>query len=473
MWVMAIMIAIAVAGWFAVSCEPGKSNAERPVSEAEAALLAGMRERNHDADPVAVRMSVPIDGETVVADGYLDWRVPMLYARVPDGEGFNLVQAIPGLIATRADDEEAFTDLRVPEDGWTTRQMLSGAGTPLETTVDILASSLFTLTAERADDPTELEEKATWREEGIIDGEPVDSFRAPIMVETDTGETDTGETDQEGTAEQTGSSPEALYSLDGKGDLRRFQVNTGEANLSAVDFLRDVAFDPSGLVPVDLLGGAAIEPAAVEPELAETIAEVRRANWSGTATVDLTVPTGDGQVTTGEGTIDWRTMTAYLLLTDADATGTTGQRLFLARPGGYATLAHEGGERPETPPGEGWEAHALTDADASERFGPVESLVFRILEMATEEAEDADAIGEKAYLLRVDEIDDARVQVVEFPVAGDAEAAPGQSAFRYHLSEERLSEVEMMSYYGVASAELDYEDFPMAEIPMEVAEKIG
>jgi hypothetical protein len=472
MWVMAIIIAIAVAGWFAVSCTPGKSNAERPVNEAEAALLAGMRERNHDADPVAVRMSVPIDGETVVADGYLDWRVPMLYARVPDGEGFKLVQAIPGLIATRADDEEAFTDLRVPEDGWTTRQMLSGAVTPLETTVDILASSLFTLTADKADDPAELAEKATWREEGIIDGEPVDSFRAPIMVETDTDETDAGESDTSA-ASEAGASPEALYSLDEAGDLRRFQVNTGEANLSAVDFLRDVAFDSSGIVPVDLLGGAAIEPAAVEPELAETIAEVRHENWSSTATVDLTVPTGDGRLTTGEGTIDWRTMTAYLLLTDVDAAGASTQRLFLARPGGYATLAHEGGERPEAPPGEGWETHALADADASEQFGAVESLVFRLLEMAAEEAEDADAIGEKAHLLRVDEIDDARVQVVEFPVAGDAEAPPRQSAFRYHLGEERLSEVEMMSYYGVASAELAYEDFPMAEIPWEVAEKIG
>lgn len=467
MWVMAIIVAIAVAGWFAVSCTPGKTNAERPVNEEEAALLAGMRERNHDAEPVAVRMSVPLDGETVVADGYLDWAVPMLYARVPDGEGFKLVQAIPGLIATRADDEEAFTDLRVPEDGWTTRQMLSGAETPLETTVDILASSLFTLTADKADDPAVLAEKATWREEGIIDGEPVESFRAPIMVETDTAETG-----QEATGEGE-ASPEALYSLDAQGDLRRFQVNTGEASLSAVDFLREVAFDPSGLVPVDLLGGPTIEPVAVEPELAETIAEVRHENWSSSATVDLTVPTGNGQMTTGEGTIDWRTMTAYLLLTDADAAGASSQRLFLARPGGYATLAHEGGERPEAPPGGGWETHALTDEETSEQFGPVESLVFRLLEMAAEEAEDADAIGEKAHLLRVDEIDDARVQVVEFPVAGDAEAAPGQSAFRYHLSEERLGEVEMMSYFGVASAELADEDVTMTEIPWDVAEKIG
>jgi hypothetical protein len=281
------------------------------------------------------------------------------------------------------------------------------------------------------------------------------------------------ETDQEATGEKAGTSPEALYSLDAEGDLRRFQVNTGEANLSAVDFLREVDFDSSGLVPVDLLGGAAIEPVAVEPELADAIAEVRQQNWSSTATVDLAVPTGNGQMTTGEGTIDWRNMTAYLLLTDVDAAGASSRRLFLARPGGYATLAHEGGELPEAPPGVGWETHALADADVSEQFGAVESLVFRLLEMASEEAEDADAIGEKAHLLRVDEIDDARVQVVEFPVAGDAEAAAGQSAFRYHLSGDRLSEVEMMSYYGVASAELSDEDFPMVEIPWELAEQIG
>lgn len=452
MWVMAIIIAIAVAGWFAVSCGPGGANAERPVSEEEAALLAGMRERNHGAEPVAVRMSVPMDGETVVADGYLDWQFPLLYLRVPDGEGYRLVQAIPGLVATRADDEQAFGELRVPEDGWTTRQMLSGAGTPLETTVDILASSLFTLTSEKADDPAELAKQATWREEGIIDGEPVDSFRAPIMVETDGQE----------------AGPEALYSLDGQGDLRRFQVNTGEASLSAVDFLREVAFDPSGLVPVDLLGGPAIEPVAVDAALAETIAEVRQRNWSETAMVEMTVPTGDNQVATASGSIDWRTMIAYLHVTDAN-----GQRLVLAGPGGYAVRAAESDDLPETPPTEGWEAHALADEDAAATFGPFESLIYRLLEMSAEEAEDADAIAESAFLLRVDETGDGRVQVVEFPVAGDAEAAPGQSAFRYHLSDERLSEVEMMSYFGVASAELDYEDFPMVEIPWEVSEQIG
>lgn len=453
MWVMAIIVAIAVAGWFAVSCSPGRSNAERPVSEQEAALLAGMRERNHGDEPVAVRISVPTDGGTVTADGYLDWQVPMLYARVPDGEGHRLIQAIPGLIATRADDEAAFSELRVPQGGWTTRQMLSGAVTPLDTTIDILASSLFTLTSAQADDPAELAEKATWREEGVIDGEPVDSFRAPIMVESS----------QEGAA-----SPEALYSLDKAGDLRRFQVNTGESSLSAVDFLRDVELDATGLVATDLLGGPAIAPAAVSEDLAETIAHVREANWEETAEVELTVPTGDGQVTTGRGEIDWRTMTAYLHLTDA-----SGQRLFLARPGGYATRAAEGDELPETLPTDGWEAHALGDEDAAEQFGPVESLVFRILEMAAEDADDADAIAEQAFLLRTDEVDGESVDVVEFPVAGDAPANPGQSAFRYHLSGERLSEVEMMSYFGVASAALSPEEFPMVEIPWELAEAIG
>lgn len=452
MWVTAIMVAIAVAGWFAVSCTPGGSNAERPVNEEEAALLAGMRERNHDAEPVAVRMSVPVDGETVIADGYLDWQTPVLYARVPEGEGHRLVQAIPGLIATHADDEAAFAEVRVPEDGWTTRQMLTEAGTPLETTIDILASSLFTLTAEKADDAAALADQATWREEGVIDGEPVDSFRAPIMVET----------------RDQGASPEALYSLDGAGDLRRFQVNTGEASLTAVDFLRELAFDPSGLTPIDLLGGPAIQPSPVDENLAETIAGVRQRHWSESAEVELTVPTGDGQTTTGFGSIDWRTMTAYLHLTDA-----SGQRLLLARPGGYATLAAEGDDLPETPPAEGWEAHALTGEDVTEHFGPVETLVYRLLEMAAEEAEDADQIAKTSYLLRVDEHDGEQVRVVEFPVAGDAKAAAGKSAFRYHLEGERLTEVEMMSYFGVASAELSYEDFPMVAVPWELSEQIG
>ncbi|WP_143014984.1 hypothetical protein [Glycomyces harbinensis] len=456
---MAIIVAIAVAGWFAVSCAPDRAGAERPVSEEEAALLASMRERNHGSEPVALRMSLPVEGETVTIDGYLDWQVPMVYARVPVDEGeYRLVQAIPGLIATRADDEAAFAEIRVPEDGWNTRQMLSGASTPLETTIDILASSLFTLTAAQADDPAELAEKATWREEGIIDGEPVDSFRAPIMVESS----------EQGAGEQAAPGPEALYSLDGDGDLRRFQVNTGSESLSAVDFLRDVEFDTAGLVPIDLLGGPATSPAEVDEDLAEAISEVRHENWEQTATVEMSVPVGDNQVATGTGSVDWRTMTAYLRVSDG-----TGDRLLLARPNGFATLDTDEEELPETPPTDGWETHALADENVAESFGPVETLVYRLLEMASEEAQDAAETAEEASLLRVDGTGDDSVYVVEFPVAGDASAAAGESAFRYHVGDDRLREVEMMSYYGVASAALEYEDFEMVAIPWDVSEKIG
>ncbi|SDK52211.1 hypothetical protein SAMN05216298_0390 [Glycomyces sambucus] len=458
LWVVAIIATVAVAGWFAVSCSPGGSQAERPVSEEEAALLAGMREKNHDAAPVALRMSLPVDGETLTVDGYLDWQVPMAYARVPDGEGgFRLVQAVPGLIASRADDEAAFGEVRVPEDGWTTRAMLSGAGTQLETTLDILVSSLFTLTAEQADDPAALAEAATWREEGVIDGESVDSFRAPIMVETDA---------QAG--EAAGAAPEALYSLDGEGNLRRFQVNTGAEALSAVDFLRDVSFDAAGLVPNDMLGGARIAPEPVDEDLAETLAELRAENWSESAEVEMAVPVADGQAATGFGSVDWRSMTAYLHVTDA-----SGQRLLLARPGGFATLAVEDGELPETPPTEGWEVHELAGEDTAESFGPVESLVYRLLEMAAEEGDDEDVIAERASLLRVDGTEEDPVYVVEFPVNGDAEAEPGRSAYRYHVADDRLSEVEMMTYYGVASAEVAYEDYPMVPVPAGVEERIG
>ena len=86
MWVMAIIVAIAMAGWLAVSCAPDRSGAERPVSEEEASLLASMRERNLGSDPVALRMSLPVEGETVTVDGYLNWQIPMVYARVPVGE---------------------------------------------------------------------------------------------------------------------------------------------------------------------------------------------------------------------------------------------------------------------------------------------------------------------------------------------------------------------------------------------------
>jgi hypothetical protein len=161
-------------------------------------------------------------------------------------------------------------------------------------------------------------------------------------------------------------------------------------------------------------------------------------------------------------------MTAYLHVSDA-----SGQRLLLARGGGFATLAVEDGELPETPPTEGWEVHKLSDEDVSSSFGSVESLVFRLLEMAVEEPDDVEAIAEQAWLLRTDGTEDEPVYVVEFPVNGDAAAEPGRSAYRYHVADARLAEVEMMTYHGVGSAVLSYEDYPMVAVPWEVEEQIG
>ncbi|GAB4005161.1 hypothetical protein GCM10029992_52230 [Glycomyces albus] len=108
----------------------------------------------------------------------------------------------------------------------------------------------------------------------------------------------------------------------------------------------------------------------------------------------------------------------------------------------------------------------------AENFGSIETIVYRMLEMAAQEAEDPDKLAEEASLLRVDGGDEP-VYVVEFPVSGDAEAAAGQSAFRYHVSGGRLAEVEMMTLYGVASGHLELEEYPMVAIPWSVDEKIG
>lgn len=452
LWVMAVVVAIGTVGWFAVSCGADRAEAERPVTEEEAERLAALRHRNYTSDPVAVRMSLPVEGSEVVVDGYLDWSAPLLYARLPGAEEERrLVQAIPGLMATRSDDA-AFEEVEVPADEWVPRQMMTGGAPPAEATFDLLASSLFALISASGDDPAHLAEHATWRGDGVIDGEPVDTFRAPIMVES---------------SDASAPSPEALYSLDEAGDLWRFQVNVGSSELATVDFLRNVDFDASGLRRIDLLGGPSVEPAEIDDDLAKTIAQVRSANWAESATVEMTVPVTDGEVASGHGYVDWRTMTAYLNVEDAE-----GHRLLLAGPGGLAFLPAEDGELPQPPPAEGWEAYELSDAALSDHFGPVETLTYRLLEMSAEEAADADEMAEEASRLRVDEVEGTITHVVEFPVAGDAEAAGGESAFRYHITGERLSEVEMVTALGVASATLTYEDYPMVAIPWSISETV-
>ena len=452
MWGLAIAVLVGTAGWMAVSCGADRADAERPVTEDEALMLAGMRHRNHGSDPVAVRMSVPVEGEQFTVEGYLDWNGPLLYARVPTEDGSHqLLQAIPGLVAAHEDDQ-SFNEVAVPEDGWTPRQMLIGGGAPRQAAFDLLASSMFTLIADRDDDPDYLAEKATWRDEGLVDGEPVETFRAPIMVDSRDG----------------AAAPEALYSLDESGDIRRFQVNTGGGELASIDFLREVEFDASGLEPVDLLGGPAIEPTEVDPDLADTLAGIRRANWEQSSSVEMSVPIGNGQVANGHGLVDWRTMTAYLNIADSD-----GRHLLLARPGGLATIEVDSDELPQPLPDEGWEIHALDDEDVAESFGPVETVAYRLLEMAAEESEDPERLAEEATLLRVDGSGDEPVYVVEYPVVGDAGTQAGESAFRYHIADERLAEVEMMTPFGVASARVEYEDYPMVAIPWTVSDSIG
>lgn len=454
LWAMAVIVAIGAAGWLAVSCGTDRVGAERPVTEEEAAALAALRHRNHNGDPVAVRMRFPAEDAEVVVDGFLDWDDPLLYGRMPGSDGEDrLVQAVPGLVASHADDE-AFDQVQVPQSTWTPRQMMAGGATEAEAKFDILISSVFTLTAETGDDAAYLAEHAAWREESVIDGEAVDTFRAPIMVES---------------SEATAANPEALYSLDGQGDIRRFQVNVGGSELASVEFLREVDFDASGLEPIDMLGGPMIAPAKVDGELAKTIAQVRTVNWEKSATVEMTVPIADGEVAFGHGSIDWRTMTAYLNIEDGN-----GHRLLLARPGGLADIATDSSELPTSPPSEGWETHALTGASSvAEHFGPVETLTYRLLEMSAEEAADTDEVAERASQLRIDEVDGRTTHVVEFPVVGDAAAEPGESAFRYHITGEQLSEVELMTSFGMAGAELTYEDYPMVAIPWTVSSAIG
>ncbi|GAB3229465.1 hypothetical protein GCM10027447_22800 [Glycomyces halotolerans] len=453
LWTLIAALAIGTAGWFAVSCGSDRADAERPVTEEEARALAELRHRNFDSEPVAVRLTYPVEGEQVVVDGYLDWRTPLLYVRAPGADGEDrLVQAVPGLVAHRA-DHETFDDVRVPGQGWSTRQMLAGGAAPDQMMFDILASSLFTLSAEQDADPAYVAERATWQEEGLVDGENVDTYRAPIMVDA---------------GQATASNPEALYSLDEEGSIRRFQVNTGGADLASVEFLREVEFDAAGLERIDLLGGPRIEPSTVDTDLAETLAHLRHENWSSSATVEMTVPVGHGRVASGHGHIDWRTMTAYLNITEDGE-----HRLVLARPGGLAELPVDTDELPEPLPVEGWETHALGDEDIKEHFGQLETLTYRLLEMAAEDPEDPSTMAEEASLLRVDEIDGEPTHVVEFPVVGDARAEAGQSAFRYHLSGERLRKVELMTPFGVAGAELSYEDYPIAAIPWSVSERIG
>lgn len=339
----------------------------RPLSAEEAARLARVRQLNWQDGRAGVRATVGTGGGQVYLTGWVDWRRPMVYlARSgPEGTVTELVQAVPGMVATRpagppaagpspaatpaptptATPAETPAATRSPEvvdphpppprqppaDGWRLRRPGEDgpAGAPQAPgTIDALAVLLLTVTAEEPDAAALLAaSESQWLRRDRTAGHEVDvllgpaipptpSPTAPTQPPTPAGDAPT-RTPRTSLAAMGGA---VQYWIDDGSRLHRLEALLADGVPVRVDLDRGDDTAPGVL---DVLGGAAIDPRPVTRDEAEMLAGLRQRNLqAGGGEVTLTAPDEDGGTVRAAGWLDWRSPVAYLAMyRDGDPDG--------------------------------------------------------------------------------------------------------------------------------------------------------
>ena len=454
-WVICAGLAGAL-GWTGVSCMSRSTDQPRPVTAAEADRLAQVRVTGTAAGTVAMRLDLPESLGGAGLDGFIDWNTPMVHATTRvDGEVTGLIQAVPGLIAGNlVTGIDASDD--PPTDGWTIRRMQAqdspGTNPGLEA-IDILLSVVLTLAAPNPADTEFLAENAVWLREASIDGAVVDVIRAPLLLQP-------VEDESLGT-----QAPEAIFWVDRDAQLRRFQADPAGNGLATVDLMLDRHDTPS-LEPVDVLGGAAIAPRDLSEDEATLLAGLRSANSARAARIDLRLPVGDNRILTAQGWVDWRSTVAYLAV---DAPGEDDDFLMFALPSGVADIPAEVDAMPPAqPPQEGWRVQSWSERVDGGQSDDLDALVYKVLSMASLEADTTEEAAAAGTWLRDDAIDGTPVDVVEFATAGDPETDAGAAPFRYWVDQDEsiLHRVQLRTGgFGMGHATLTIEEPPMLNVP--------
>ncbi|GLZ78963.1 hypothetical protein Afil01_37700 [Actinorhabdospora filicis] len=478
-WVGAIALILGGFSYVGVGCMNKDGGASRTVTADEAARLSGVRQKNLAMGTVAVLARMPKElGETEIS-GWVDWTQPLVYAAVkPSSQPTytGLVQAVPGLVATRPGDHAA-DPATLPADGWSVRRtsVMESEQSPDPTTraLDIVLSAMMVLAADRPDDQRALQEKALWLEEGTIDGVPVDVFRAPLAVGP------APDPSSSASAAPAGAQPEAIMHVDREGRLRRLQVNPGGQGLATIDLLLEQRPDPAqARIPaIDLLGGPPVAPRKVTDAEATLLAGLRKENAGTVSTVDLTMPVADGEVLRAVGWVDWRRPLLYLTV-DNPGEEQDGQMLVL--PGGVgwrsAPVKGEAKRPPATPPAGGWRTQAWSErVDPNAGAGDMDLLLFKLMSLVSGRADDTAVVKEHASWLREARLGKLRATTFELPMSGDQAAPSGQAPFRYWVTNDKsLRRVEMRTrQYGLAHADLAPGTLGYLQIPSAVTAALG
>ncbi|HWG98611.1 MAG TPA: hypothetical protein VNV66_04625 [Pilimelia sp.] len=424
-----------------VSCGAAGSGSEaRPLSPAEARRLAGMRLENHrDARAGLHAVIGPRDREVRLA-GWVDWARPMAYLSVrPPGSGAPpglseavLVQAVPGLVATRpqaaARGSAATPPVAPPPDRWTVRP-----ADPAATPLDALLALLFAMGHPARDDAGLLaHSEARWLRRDRAAGVDVDVVLGPAVPSAPRaapGATGSGHTaGPDAPARLAAMGGAVQYWLDDRARVHRVEALLARGLPVRVDLNRGDRRSP-GLVAA--LGGAPVAPRPVTAAESAVLAQLRRRNHAaGGGRLRITLPTTTG-AHTAAGWLDWRDSVAYLRVTEP---GAQRARLLWADRTGVATRAapRTRAARPPLPaPGAGWQFAAWpTRRDAHGGFD-LDLLLNELLLAGLRGRQEGAARQPVAHRLRGDVLAGAAVTVYEVRKEAERGVRPGAARLRY------------------------------------------
>ncbi|MCP2328064.1 hypothetical protein HDA40_006571 [Hamadaea flava] len=501
----------------------------RPLTAVEAGKLADVRLHNYEDQRATISGVVAgkdPDGKPkdVRFAGWIDWRRSLLYVRTAERKGMPglLIQAMPGIIAIRAEDTPSATaepPTEPPTGSWRVRPL--GLPVPEKPDpLDGLIAVLLQLGSANADDPDLLRDLQTqWLRSDTVDGTPVEVLLGPAVIPTQkiasttspstsagpstrpdtsssasasasatrkpglnptgvkpptpTAKTPTAKT-QSAQAPSASPSPDPRsllahggpvgYWVDGTARVRRMEALLSDGIRARVDF--DRTRRPE-LTAVAAFGGGVVNPRRVTAAEAKALSVMRtrtRAARGGQFTVNLPLP--PARMIFVDGWLDWRGGVAYALAHDLDDDA----RNVLVH-AGRTTVAMRAStdKQPPLPAPRGkWERRSWNDLGVRVPATELDVLLHEALSVGLSGRDDPKELAKSAYRLRLDELKGRPVAVFEIHTAADAASPPGAALMRYWVDPTGVvRRLEIRTPLGFAQLDIDFSK-PLPTLPARV-----